>query len=93
MYKHWNQISIRNILILGLVLNLTWVPIFAANTQIAFAVIIAMIAVAGKTLQLLYADDTLHSRDMFMRSSTLFAPYLAWILFASSLNAYLAQKC
>ena len=93
LYKHWNQTNIKNILLLGLALNFAWVPAFVANTQLALVVIVGMIAVAIESLRLLYRDDTLHTREGLLKSSTLFAPYLAWLLFAFTLNAYLVYKC
>ena len=93
IYKHWNQDIIRNILLIGLILNLTWVPVFITNTQFALIIIIAMIIVAIKTLELLYNNDILKNRKGLERSSILFIPYLSWLLFALSLNTYLAWKC
>jgi tryptophan-rich sensory protein len=93
LYQRWNQASIRNILLLGLALNLAWVPLYIVSTQLALVLIIVMTAIAGKTLQLLYNYDTLKGIKGFARSSTLFAPYPAWLLFALSLNAYLVWKC
>lgn len=92
-YKYWNQPILRNTLLVGLALNLAWVPIFVANTELALAVILGMIAVAIETLRLLYKDDTLKSREGLARSAVIFSPYLGWLLVALSLNAYLVWKC
>lgn len=92
-YKHWNQTKLRNTLLFGLALNLAWVPIFILNTKVALLVILAMIIVAIQTLRLLHSDDVLQGRKGLFRSAVIFSPYLAWLLFALSLNAYIVWKC
>jgi translocator protein len=67
-----------------MVLNWAWSPIwFGANMPwLAFAVIIAMwLTIAGFML-------TVRQRDGF--SALLFAPYLAWVTFATYLNLSIA---
>ena len=84
LYSQWSNTSIRDILLIGLVLNISWVPIFTKNAQLALIVLTAMIATAALTLKLLYK-----ARGQWL----LFSPYMAWLLFAWTLNAYIAANC
>jgi tryptophan-rich sensory protein len=85
MYLTWRRPQLRWVLLLGLALNLAWVPIYVWNVQVALGVLGAMISVAITTELALY--------KMNWKLGALFAPYVAWLLFAFSLNAYLAVKC
>ena len=76
----------RNILLIGLAMNLCWVPLFIVNTQAALVLLAGMIAVGVKTI-LVLADEDKGVRAL------LFSPYLAWLCFAFTLNAYLAFTC
>ena len=73
----------RNYLLLGLALNLCWVPLFIFNVPLALVLLTCMIAVAVKCVLLMSGR----------LSAYLFSPYLAWICFAWTLNAYLAVSC
>ena len=79
----WNQTTSRNYLLLGLALNLCWVPLFIYNARLALLLLTCMIAVAIKCILLMKGR----------RAAYVFAPYLAWISFAWTLNAYLAWSC
>ena len=81
------------ILLLGLVLNLCWVPLFIYNVRLALILLAAMIVVGLKTSSALYAADINNNNKGIRRRMVLFAPYLAWIGFAFTLNAYLAINC
>jgi len=80
LYKEWDDIESRNYLLIGLLLNLCWVPVFTYNVQLALVLLTCMIAVAAKCI-------------MLVENKWLFAPYLGWICFAWTLNAYLALTC
>jgi len=80
-------------LIIGLIMNLCWVPLFVLNTQAALILIIGMIVVGIKTIIVLNDGDTKNGRKGFSRRALIFLPYLLWICFAFTLNAYLAYKC
>ena len=82
LYLEFARPDVRNILLLGLALNLCWVPLFTFSTRLALLLLIAMIVVAVKTLMLLKGSRAL-----------LFSPYLIWLCFAFTLNAYLAYNC
>jgi tryptophan-rich sensory protein len=81
----WNGGKILYALLSGLLLNLIWVPTYIWNTQVALIVLSAMIVTALYTGYLLYYNNVWHS--------ILFLPYIAWLFFAWSLNAYLSVKC
>jgi len=78
----------RNILLIGLAMNLCWVPLFIVNTQAALVLLAGMIAVGVKTIIVLLGED----KEARWRA-LLFSPYLAWLCFAFTLNAYLAFTC
>ena len=82
LFLEWDIPVSRNYLLLGLVLNLCWVPLFAFNTRLALFLLTLMIAVAGKCVLLVRRS-----------SMYVFLPYLAWISFAWTLNAYIAVSC
>jgi translocator protein len=84
LYTQWKKTPIRNALLLGLALNFCWVPVFTVNAVAALAVLTGMVVVGVQTLLLLKKE----------RGYTvwLFSPYVAWISFAWTLNAYIAVK-
>jgi tryptophan-rich sensory protein len=81
------------ILLLGLAMNLCWVPLFIYNTRLALVLLAAMIIVGIKTMSVLDAADKNNNNKGLRRRTFLFAPYLGWISFAFTLNAYLAISC
>ena len=74
-----------SILLVGLLLNLCWVPLFIYSTQLALLLLIAMILVGIKSIYLLYLSN--YTRAL------LFTPYMLWLGVAFSLNAYIALTC
>ena len=87
IFMQWGNTTIRNTLIVGLLLNLAWVPTFTADSKLALALLTAMIWVAIQTERLLYKSKTSGLQWL------LFSPYTAWIMFAWTLNAYIAWNC
>lgn len=83
LLSQWNNTRLRDILIIGLVLNISWVPVFAKNSAFALAILTAMILLALQTQKSLRT----------WVAQLLFAPYTAWLLFAWTLNAYIAWNC
>ena len=79
---HWNKVGLRDILIIGLILNLSWVPVFSKSPTFALIILSAMIWFALKTQSMLKGGAQL-----------LFLPYTAWLILAWTLNAYIAWKC
>lgn len=75
-----------NLLLIGLAMNLCWVPLFIYSTRLALLLLIGMIVVAAKTLMILYKKND-------WTSAALFSPYLAWLCFALTFNVYLAYYC
>jgi benzodiazapine receptor len=82
MYLERNNKSNFNILLVGLVMNFGWVPLYAFNTRAALLLLTGMIYVGVKTIMALKGSRVL-----------IFSPYLAWLCFAWTLNAYLAVTC
>ena len=78
----WNNAGLRYILIIGLILNLSWVPLFSMSPTFALVILSAMIWLALRTQIMLTGTAGL-----------LFLPYTAWLVFAWTLNAYIAWKC
>jgi len=72
-------------LLIGLAMNLCWVPLFVYSTRLALLLLIGMIVVAAKTLMILYKSNRI--------TAALFSPYLAWLCFALTFNVYLAYYC
>ena len=83
LLTQWNNTRLRDILIVGLVLNLSWVPIFAKNAALALGILTVMIWLAVKAQKSLTTST----------AQLLFAPYTVWIIFAWTLNAYIAWNC
>lgn len=83
LFSQWNNTRLRDILIIGLVLNISWVPVFAKDSALALAILTAMIWLALQTQKALRTSA----------AQLLFAPYTAWLLFAWTLNAYIAWNC
>ena len=84
LYTQWKKTPIRNALLLGLILNFCWVPVFTVNAVAALAVLTAMIIVGIQSLLLLKKEGGY--------AVWLFSPYVLWISFAWTLNAYIAVK-
>ena len=89
----WNNAISRNVLLIGLVMNLFWVPLFIINTRAALLLLMGMIVVGIMCIGLLNKSDEKTGRDGLWRHALLFSPYLAWICFAFTMNAYLAYNC
>ena len=79
----WDNLKLRNYLLLGLLLNLCWVPLFIYETRLALILLTLMIGVAIKCMMLMQGRISFY----------VFAPYLVWISYAWTLNAYLAVTC
>ena len=79
LYLKFDKVAVRNLLLVGLVLNLCWVPVFTMDAFAALVVLSGMAVVGVRTL-------------MFLKGPVfwLFTPYVVWISFAWTLNAYIA---
>jgi len=73
-------------LLLGLAINLCWVPVFMYNSKLGLFLILLMIGVA------FYSIDKL-KKESFILEARFIQIYLGWLIFAFSLNAYIALKC
>jgi translocator protein len=92
-YLHWDNTDLRNTLILGILLNFAWVPLFTVNVKLAFILLTVMIVVALRTVYLLYVSDVQGRRKGFNKHALLFSPYLIWLCFAWTLNLFLVYHC
>ena len=88
LFRQWGNTPIRDTLIIGLVLNLAWVPTFTKNPQLALSLLTVMIVLAVFTQRVLYKIRASSGLQWL-----LFSPYMAWLLFAWTLNAYIAANC
>lgn len=84
--KTWKSESSRGSLIIGLILNLAWIPLFYWNSKAGLAVIAVMIGVAFDTSRRLELDG-------YHTLNNWFYTYIAWLIFAFTLNLYIALKC
>ena len=84
---YWaNQSRSKQILWWGLALNLLWIPVFQYNSKLALLFLLAMIFLASIAQQQLSVDGYhLQSINQLI--------YVTWLMFALSLNAYIAIKC
>jgi len=92
-YLEWKNIKARNLLVLGILMNFAWVPLFTVNVQLALLLLTGMIYVGFQTITILNRTDLRNGNEGIMRRALLFAPYLGWISFAWTLNLYLAVNC
>ena len=83
LLSQWNNTRLLDILIIGLVLNISWVPTFTKDPTLALVILSGMVWLALKT------QNALTTRC----AQFLFSPYTAWLLFAWTLNAYIAWNC
>ena len=83
LFLQRKNVPARNILLIGLVMNLSWVPLYTMNVIAALILLLAMIAVGVKTIMALNTSLT----------KLLFSPYFLWLCFAFTLNAYTAVTC
>ena len=84
--KTWKSKSSRNSLLIGLALNVAWVPAFAYNSKLALVILALMIGVAYDTSRRLEIDG-------YATQNRWFQCYIVWLLFAFSLNLYIAVNC
>ncbi|WP_133484785.1 TspO/MBR family protein [Aliiroseovarius marinus] len=81
VWQHEHQSALQRLWIKQLVLNFSWSPVFFAAQMPALALVILLcllVTVAG------FIRATWHPDRL---SALLFIPYLAWVGFASALNA------
>lgn len=83
LWSQWNNTQLRDILIIGLVLNIFWVPVFTKNKLFALGILSVMVWLALRTSAALTT----------LTSQLLFGPYTVWLLLAWTLNAYIAWNC
>lgn len=83
LFSTRNDTEVFPYLILGLVLNLAWIPIYKYSSKLGFILIVAMIGVT------FYAKSkvTNINQDNFL------VAYLIWLFFALSLNGYTVLHC
>jgi hypothetical protein len=63
-----------------------WIPLFTINTKLAFLLLLAMIGIATFVQQQLSADG-------YQLESVFQLTYVLWLIFALTLNAYIALSC
>lgn len=84
--KTWKSKSSRLSLIIGLLSNLLWIPMFLYNSKSALIVLAGMIYVAFDSSRRLELDG-------YHTLNNWFYTYIAWLIFAFTLNLYIALKC
>jgi tryptophan-rich sensory protein len=84
--KTWKSKSSRNSLLIGLALNIAWIPAFAYNAKAGLAILAIMIGVAFDTSRRLELDG-------YHTLNNWFQPYLIWLIFAFTLNMYIVANC
>ena len=70
----------------GLFLNFAWIPSFIYNSKLGVLVIGGMIAIATESQKRL-------SDEHFGNEATFLGYYIAWLIFALSLNLFIAFSC
>ena len=83
LYRARNSPAI-GLLWLGLALNLLWAPLFIYNAKLGLAIIVLMIIIAYYSYNKLKNNP---SEAVFIQV------YAAWLVFALTLNSYIAIKC
>jgi tryptophan-rich sensory protein len=86
LIQTWNLPSSRGSLIIGLALNFSWIFAFKYNSKLGLLVLALMIGVAYDTSRRLELDGK-HTLNNW------FQTYIAWLLFAFSLNFYISVNC
>jgi translocator protein len=86
LIQTWNLPSSRGSLIIGLALNISWIFAFRYNSKFGLLILALMIAVAYDTSRRLELDGK-HTLNNW------FQIYIAWLLFAFSLNFYISVNC
>ena len=71
---------------LGLGLNILWIPVFKYSSKLALVLLLAMIGIATVAQRQLY-------RDNFYWEFVNQFVYSLWLIFALTLNAYIAIHC
>ena len=92
LFVEWDSPALTPLLI-GLVMNFCWVPLFSLSTRAALVLLTGMVLVAIQTIIVLWAQDKKYGRTGLASHALLFSPYLLWISFAWTLNAYIAFTC
>jgi len=90
MYTEWGNDEPYNLLLIGLALNIAWIPLFRVNIQLALTALIVMVIIGIHTIQVLYLGKTEIAR---VPTYIVFSPYVVWLCFALTLNTYLAFNC
>jgi tryptophan-rich sensory protein len=86
LIQTWNLPSSRGSLLIGLALNISWIFAFRYNSKLGLLVLALMIGVAYDTSRRLELDGK-HTLNNW------FQTYIAWLLFAFSLNFYISVNC
>jgi tryptophan-rich sensory protein len=73
-------------LLIGLAINLCWVPVFKFNSKLGLFIILLMIVVALDSI------DKLKKESLILEARFI-QVYLGWLVFAFTLNAYIALRC
>ncbi|MDF1774391.1 MAG: tryptophan-rich sensory protein [Rhizobiaceae bacterium] len=81
LWQHENPASLKQLWIVQMVLNFLWSPVFFAAQQpaLALATILSLLLIIVAFIRVAWHADRL--------SALFFAPYVAWVGFASALNA------
>jgi tryptophan-rich sensory protein len=85
LYKSRKSSALTSLL-LGLAINLTWSPLYVFDSKLGLFVISVMIVLAIDSYEKLNVEN-LKNEARFIQI------YLAWLVFAFTLNAYIAYKC
>jgi tryptophan-rich sensory protein len=85
LYKSRKSSALTSLL-LGLAINLTWSPLYVFDSKLGLFVISVMIVLAIDSYEKLNVEN-LKNEARFIQI------YLAWLVFAFTLNAYSAYKC
>ena len=95
LWREQHNPETRDPLLVGLAMNAAWVPLFSATPRGALVLLTAMVAVAVFCTRRLAVEDAAATppRTRLQSRAVQFAPYLGWLAFAWTLNAYVVLKC
>ena len=88
MVMSWYTAPVFYALALGLVMNFLWVPVFFHSPAASLLLLSGMVTIAGVSEQRLAAACA--GGELPTYSRVLMWPYLAWLCFAWTLNAWVA---